>query len=182
MRIKKITSIALTVVLKFILLLPISASAQQPCSQPNTNFLKQLEGDWLVASQDRIAPGDYEKNTGVSTIRVLFANCGIEEDYTGTLKGAELQFKTLHVWKDSVTVSKLWLDSNHANPMLLEGTFKSDSLNVMWQRELKTRTLSVKHLIKDVTKTGFVSESYMRPRAGAAWQLTHRRVYTRKSD
>jgi len=163
-----------------LLLLPIFVSAQQPCSQPNTNFLKQLEGEWLVASQDRIALGEYEKNTGMSIIRILFENCGIEEDYKGTLKEAELQYKTLHVWKDSVTVSKIWLDSNHANPMLLQGHFDRDSLVVTWQRELKTRTLSVKHVLKDVTESSFVSESYMRPRAGAAWQLTHRREYIRR--
>ncbi|MEL6821063.1 MAG: DUF1579 family protein [Calditrichota bacterium] len=170
---KKSNRSVFPIILSLILLLPMVLSAQLPCSQPES-MLSQLVGNWQVTSTDRISPGEYQENTGKSSIRSLFDECGVEENYRGMLKGEALEFKTLHVWKDSVTVSKLWLDSNHANPMLLEGKSGKDSLVVMWQRQLKTRLLSVKHVLRDITKSRFVSESYMRPREGAGWQLTHR--------
>jgi len=154
-------------------------SAQLPCSQSGS-ILSRLIGDWQVTSTDRVSPGEYQENSGMSSIRSLFDECGVEENYRGMLKGETLEFKTLHVWKDSVTVSKIWLDSNHANPMLLEGNNGEDSLVVIWHKQLKTRMLSVKHVLRDIAESSFVSESFMRPRNDAKWQLTHRRIYSRK--
>lgn len=154
--------------------------AQYECQNPNFSTLALLTGSWEVRTTDRTRPGEYEENTGTAEITVLFDQCAIEQKYSGIFKEKDYAFKSILICADSTNAQAMWLDSNHGRFMILAGEISSDSIVVRWQREFTNRTMIVKHKFSELQKNSFKMESFLSPNSGADWQLTHRRLYTRR--
>lgn len=165
----------------FLLFFGSTIYAQYECANPNFSTLEQLVGTWDVRTTDRTRPGEYEENTGTAEITVLFAQCAIEQKYTGIFKEKDYAFKSTLICADSTNVQAMWLDSNHGRFMTLAGEISPDSIVVRWQREFTNRTMIVKHKFSELQKNSFQMESFLSPNSGTDWQLTHRRVYTRRN-
>ncbi len=167
-----------TILLAILGYLPLQA--QYPCANENFASLSWLIGDWRVETLDRVRPDEYENNSGYSSIDAVFDSCGFEEHFEGQFKGSIYAFKTVMLLGDSSSIKRLWTDSHHGGMMLLAGFVDSDSLVTFWERQLKTRKLRVKHIYRFISQAKFTVESFMSPREGSEWQLTHRRTYIRK--
>lgn len=167
------------VVILFFLLSTVGF-AQFPCDNSNFRLVENILGQWSVETTDRIKPGEYQQNSGTMEIRPVFGKCGFEEIYAGEFKGQKYAFRAIVMFGDSTNVRKMWLDSQHGNFMLLEGEVFADSIVVKWQRELSNRTMQVKHVYRLDQSPLLISESYLLPRKGEQWQLTHKRTYRRR--
>lgn len=165
-----------------ILLVSQSIMAQDsayPCQKEGSPFLANLTGTWQVKAKDRTSPGNYETNEGQSTIAFQINGCTIRELYEGKYKNADYAVDISYILTDSLQVSKVWVDSNHANPMVLSGQISDNQLYVEWYRNPEKKRMQVRHFLTAAGSGQLNFRSELSTDYGETWQMTHEWEYTR---
>ena len=151
-----------------------------PCVNKGGELLEKFLGDWNVEARDRIALDEYENNKGTAKINWLISGCGLKIAFDGLLRGEPFQFHENIIARDSINYQKTYTDSEHSSISLYEGQFANNKLTFLWKRKLPNRTLTVRHVIKNITKNSFEFASHISPKSDGEWQLTHSRRFTRQ--
>ncbi|MFV1883877.1 MAG: hypothetical protein ACMZ7B_05290 [Balneola sp.] len=149
------------------------------CDTETSNYLGSLEGTWQVETRDRITPGEYEQNKGVSRITGVLKGCGIQESYSGTFRAKEYEREVLFVTNDSSHVKVMAIDSEHGSFSSYKGLVKNEILTVIWYRDEKVKRLQSKYVLTKQSENDFEFSSFLSTDYGETWALTHERKYRR---
>lgn len=151
-----------------------------PCQRAGSEFFTQLLGEWRVEAKDRLAPGDYEENSGRAVISWGIEGCSLQESYLGTFKQHPYAVKYETYLSDSLQTQRTFFDSEHSNLMFFQGIIEGDTMSSLWLRDLEKKRMQVKNELKLLDKNSFQNTTYLSTDYGQTWQLTHAWQYTRK--
>lgn len=171
---------SLFLILFGLLISPSIGAQTYPCTKAGSSFLADLSGVWQVSAKDRTSPGNYEENTGVSTISWAVKGCSIQEVYEGTFKGRSYAVNYTTYLTDSLTMSRTFYDSEHGGLMKFEGTVEGKKAEFMWYRDASKKRMQVKNGVIWKDENSFETISQLSTDNGETWQLTHHWVYSRK--
>ena len=157
----------------------ISFPQNFPCEKEGSEWLRTLWGTWEVEAKDRTSPGSYEQNQGTSIISFAIDGCVLHEVYDGKFKNRDYAVNIAYVLTDALELQKSWVDSEHANLMVLSGEIKSNKSKVHWYRD-ETQKMQVKHELRVLSEDQLEFLSYLSTDGGTTWQLTHEWKYNRK--
>ena len=150
------------------------------CENSAYNYLEKIVGTWDVKTKDRISPGIYETNSGISNITTLINGCSIKESFRGTYKNKNYAREVLITGRDSTEIQMSVLDSEHNKFSILNGNLENDQVIVYWFSNEEQKKLQSKYILTIFTPYKFEFSSYLSTDYGKNWALTHQRIYTKK--
>lgn len=153
-----------------------------PCKTAGNENLSGLIGTWQVVARDRISPGNYETNKGVSVISSDIAGCSISEAYQGVFKNKAYAISATMLLIDSMKLQRTYHDSEHASLMLFEGNISGDVITLYWYRDQEKRKMQVKYELVKKGADAFEWKTELSTDYGVTWQITHHWQYERMSS
>lgn len=151
------------------------------CDNAVYETLSKKIGVWHVKTKDRISPGVYETNNGISNITSLINGCSIRESFRGNYKNKKYAREVFITGKDSTSVQMSVLDSEHNKFSILNGNLKDNQIIVYWFRNNERKKLQSKYILTTQNLDEFEFSSYLSTDYGKNWALTHQRIYNRKN-
>lgn len=150
-----------------------------PCQYADAGILSSLVGTWKVVTKDRISPGNYETNAGISVISKGIQGCSIKESYQGIFKEKNYAVEATLLMTDSMKIQRVYFDSEHANAMVFDGGINAEGMELFWVRDKKRKKMQVKFEMIAPGTDSFEWKTYLTTDFGETWQLTHHWQYTR---
>jgi hypothetical protein len=129
---------------------------------------------------NRVGPGQFERTTGRSLVETAIPHCTLLERFTATVRGHPFWATILLTVAASDTVRRVWIDSEHGEPLLFAGRWDGDTLRLEWARDLEDRQLRLLHLYFAITPDSFRTVTYLSPSASTAWELVAEATYHRE--
>lgn len=171
---RNIVLVALTVVLS------AEAAAQRvpPCAQTGFEKITALQGTWDVEWSNRISPGHFEQTVAHSQIEATIPQCVLVERFSGTVRGRPF-WATGLITVSPGSIQRVWVDSEHGEPLLFHGQWAVDTLTFEWERNLGERKIRLRHLYIDVGNSSFHTLTYLATSVGAPWELVSEARYHR---
>lgn len=152
------------------------------CRNSNYDFLKRAIGSWSTQTRDRVAVGEYEANEGAATIESSIQGCSIQISFSGTFRGKPYARETIIAGLDSVRIQMVSMDSEHGGFLTYEGQIKNETLEVKWFRNKEKGKLQSKYIMHFKSDQAFNFSSFLSTDYGKTWDLTHERIFSRKSS
>lgn len=169
--------------LSVVMLVPWIATGQTPaCPRPASARLAVLAGRWSVDWRYLVDGQLRQVEQATATIDIAGGGCAIRERLEGRLRGHQLAVQTLIAASNDDALQRAYVDSDHGTLLVFDSVGSSDTIRFQWQRDLGTRQQVVRHEYLDLTRSAFVTETYMSPSAGEEWILVQRARYRRLSD
>ena len=166
-----------------VLAISLIAKGQEfPCKNDSYAFLSKCIGKWTVQTKDRIAPGEYEENTGEASISTSINGCGIQISYRGKYKNKSYARESIITGLDSSNVQMVAMDSEHGGFLTYEGQISDQKLNIKWYRNKENGRLISKYELRFSDENQFEFSSYLSTDGGSSWALTHQRIFNKKSQ
>ncbi|WP_422358558.1 DUF1579 family protein [Reichenbachiella sp.] len=165
-----------------LLIASLNSYAQQtgfPCQHTGNARLGELIGTWKVEAKDRISPGNYEMNAGVSVISTGLNGCSIQESYKGVYRENYYAVEVVTYMRDSMQLQRVYYDSEHSNVMVLEGFIEEKGFTLNWTRDPNKKKMQVKFQLDFKTTDTFEWTTHLSTDFGKTWQLTHQWKYNR---
>ncbi|WP_456459486.1 DUF1579 family protein [Reichenbachiella sp.] len=156
-----------------------SQSINYPCQYTGNQMLVKLIGTWKVEAKDRVSPGIYENNAGVSVISTGLNGCSIKESYKGVFKGKLYAVEASFYMKDSMELQRVYYDSEHSNVMVMEGVINEGGFELYWVGDLAKKKMQVRFNLEFKTPDVFEWTTHLSTDYGESWQMTHYWKYTR---
>lgn len=166
-----------------LLLLPTSTSplaSQAPtCDTAEHDRAAFLVGDWIVDSEYRLGPGDWEHTSARSTISWKAGGCALVEEWSGEVQGSPLEQMSLLAYDHrEETWDWVAVDSGHGNVMTAEGRFADDGRLVLLHSVMRQGRLLVDRItLAPAEAGGFDLLMESSPDAGGTWMAVWRMTY-----
>lgn len=156
-----------------------SQSINYPCQYTGNQMLTKLIGTWKVETKDRISPGNYENNAGVSVISTGINGCSVEESYKGIFKEKHYAVEATMYMKHSMQIQRVYYDSEHSNVMVLDGVIDEKGFELNWTRDPNEKKMQVKFRLDFTATDTFEWTTQLSTDYGDTWQMTHHWRYSR---
>ena len=167
------------VFLMFEAFLSVAKSENFSCQIPNDSFLRNLQGEWRVESLDRISPGKYNTNHGISSISVGKEGCTLHENYIRKQKDQPYAVLSTIYKNDLDQYQRVYYDSEHSTVMVFKGEIMNDSIKMFWRNSANNDKMQVKFVLKSFGEDQFEWRTHLSVDYGKTWQLTHHWNYNR---
>ena len=143
-------------------------------------YFDLFQGEWSVHAKDRISPGVYEENKGISTIRINEEDCELMEVYKGKKGGKDWEV-SINTKQSEKEITRVWQDSEHGNSMELKGGIEGDALFAAWTRDPADKKMQVQHELRFTGIREFELKTKLSTDYGKTWTPTHEWKYKRKN-
>jgi hypothetical protein len=161
------------------LLLPAAANGQNaPCARPAFERVAGMEGRWRVDWSTRVAQGRMERTVAAAEITAVIPQCALLERLIGRVENRPFWAAVLLTAQD--TARRVWIDSNHGEPVVFEGEWDADTLAFHWTRRIEDRELRLRHLYFAITSDSFRTATWLSPSPSQGWQLVGEASYRRE--
>ncbi|MEO9964759.1 MAG: hypothetical protein ABJF11_03155 [Reichenbachiella sp.] len=150
-----------------------------PCQYEGNQILEELLGSWKVETKDRVSPGQYEINVGISTITTGIQGCSIKENYKGIYKSKVYAVESTLLMVDSMKLQRVYFDSEHASTMVFNGETDGNDIKMLWLRNNEKKRMRVKFELTRHSADAFEWSTHLSTDYGESWQLTHLWKYNR---
>jgi len=157
---------------------PAAAQGTPPCVQTAFGRLEALEGVWEVEWDNRISPGHFEQTVAQAQIEMTIPYCVLLERFSGTVRGSPF-WATGLLTVGSGGVQRVWVDSEHGDPLVFHGQWTRDTLTFLWERDLGNRKIRLRHLYLEIGTHSFRTATYLASSVDAAWELVSEARYRR---
>jgi hypothetical protein len=157
------------------------AQGQPPCASPAFEKIRKLEGTWTVSWTNRVAPGQFEHPSATSRIQAGVPGCALVERFQSTVRGRSFWATALLSLSKTDSAHRVWLDSEHGEPLLFDGVWLGDTLRLEWHKNIGDRVMRLRHSYFAITPDSFHTATYLSPSAAAGWQLVAEAAYRRNT-
>lgn len=150
-----------------------------PCDRAPFEVLRPMIGNWEVHGRERVADGEFEATTGVSTIRVGTGGCALIENRSGSRGSTPFLIANMFLVTPQGGLELRRLDAVFGPLPILAGRAAGDTLFFEGVADTSEHVLRRRAVYVRASPDSFALEHRVLPREGAAWQTTGSAVYRR---